>query len=108
MAGIIRRQYRNDVIAVGTTAVAVRPQLIQEGDCEVLALKNTSTGGQKITIAQGLGRVAVSGSGIVLAPSESWTETHGDAFSVGHEPISAVSDGAGGTLAIYERIRFQR
>lgn len=94
--------YRNESVSVGTTSVQIVP-LVEEGAREVCAIKNTSTGGQKITISINL--TAVSGAGIVLNPSESWVESKDVAYYPPKEPIYVISDGANGTIALYERIR---
>lgn len=90
-------------MSVSTTAFQLAP-LVKEGEREVISIKNTSVGGQKITIAIGLGATAISGAGIVLNPGESWVESIESTFKPSEEPYSIVSDAVGGTIAFYERL----
>ena len=62
---------------------------------------NTSTGGQKISLA--IAETAVSGYGIVLSPGGSWQDSQESGYSPTQREITAISDIAGGTIAIQER-----
>lgn len=95
---------RNEAVSVGTTAFQLAP-LVKEGEREIISIKNTSTGGQKVTIAQGIGQTAVSGSGIVLNAGESWVESIESTFAPSNEPYSIVADAANATIAFFERLR---
>ncbi len=68
----------------------------------VLVITNTSTGGQVITISPA--DQATAGSGVVLYPGGQYV----DAMDSGYKPtstrITAISDVAGGLIAIHERI----
>jgi hypothetical protein len=97
---------RNDSVSVGTTEFQLLP-LRPEGQRIVYSIKNTSTGGQKITLAFGIDVTAISGKGVQLNPGESWVESVETTFQPTHEPVHIVSDNAGGLIAIYERIKIQ-
>jgi len=101
---MVKYQNRNESVAIGTTSVLISP-LQAEDTTEIIAIKNTSTAGQKITLTIGIGTTAVSGAGIVLNPSETYVESTESTFFATYEPISAISDAAGGTIAFYQRIR---
>lgn len=62
---------------------------------------NTSTGGQLITL--NLGKVAVSGAGIVLSPGQSWVDSNSEGYECYQGPIQAIASGAGGTIGIMAR-----
>jgi hypothetical protein len=68
------------------------------------SIKNTSTAGQIISLARGM-QAAVSGSGQVLAPNDTISEADDTAYKAWRAEISAISSAAGGTIAIFERVR---
>ena len=94
---------RNVAFSVGTTNIIIAPQLL-EGQRDVLVITNTSTGGQVITIQTG-DTANVVGAGIILYPAGSWSESTDSAFRPSNLEYWAISSGAGGTLAIQERIK---
>jgi len=101
---MVTYQNRNESVAIDTTSVQIAP-LVKDLERIIITIKNTSAAGQKITIAIGLGVTAVSGAGLVLNPNESWSESIDSTFSPSYEPYNVISDIAGGTIAIYERLR---
>jgi len=101
---MVKYNHRNENFAVGTTALSLL-DLSKERSVEIIAIKNTSLAGQVISMSVGIGQTAVSGSGIVLDPKESWGESIEGTFAPTHEPVSVISDGAGATVSIYTRIR---
>jgi len=101
---MVTYQNRNESVSVGTTAFQLTP-LLKDGERIVISIKNTSLGGQKVSISIGLGQTAVAGTGITLNPSESWTESMDSGFNPAYEPFSIVADGAGATISFYERVR---
>ena len=92
---------RNASQTIGTTALIVSPELL-EGERNVIAITNTSTAGQIISISWGSTATALTGA--VLYPAGSWSESIDTAFRPSQLAIWAVSSAAGGTIAIEERI----
>lgn len=92
---------RDESVTVGTSVVKISESQTN-AERTVLILTNTSTGGQ--TISLGFGAEAKSGSGIVLSPGGFHSESKDAGFRVTNKLITAISDLAGGTLAIHERI----
>jgi hypothetical protein len=96
---------REDTLAVGTSSVEVSPETGTK-QRSVLVLTNTSIGGQIISLAWG--RDAVAGRGVTLLPGEHHVESIDKGFIPLNIRIAAISDVAGGTLAIHERILNER
>lgn len=97
----MKENVRNATVAVGTTSVIVAPPVL-ENQRRVFVATNTSTGGQTITLSWG--QEAVAGSGIVLTPNGSWSESVDSAFIPNNQQIYAVASAASGTLAVHERV----
>ena len=91
---------RNTTISVGATAVEVSPMRSRR----VLYIKNTSVGGQIISISLSNTETATAGQGIVLDPKDIFIDSNSEEYICWQGAISAIADGAGGTVAIYERI----
>lgn len=87
--------------AVGVAAVRVaEAQLTSRRS--FISFINTSTGGQVITLA--CGQEAVAGKGFVMSPGGYYTESKdGEDSYPAQEEFTAISDLAGGTLAVVER-----
>lgn len=102
LKALSRDTIRDGTVSVGTTSVLLSP--FQAGALrKALVITNTSTGGQAIYL--GWGNPAIVGSGIALmANGSSWTESIDSAYVPSIQDIWAVSSGAGGTVAIQERI----
>jgi hypothetical protein len=94
-------QFVNTTATIGTSATTV---CREQGFDQVLfrSLVNTSTGGQVIYLA--FDKEAVSGEGIALNVGGSVDDSTDGAIMPSNAFISAISSGAGGTLAISERI----
>jgi len=92
---------RNASLTIGTEAVVVAEE--QYGTKRnVLVITNTSTGGQIITISAG--DQAVAGQGIVLSPGGYYADSADSGYIPTNRRVTAISNGAGGTVAIHERI----
>jgi hypothetical protein len=91
---------RSYAVTVGTTVTEVFPEPSRE-IAEVF-IRNTSTGGQVISL--GVGATAIANSGIVLNPGDvvSWSKDLG--YTVPRDRFSAVSSAASGTLAVMYRL----
>jgi hypothetical protein len=68
-----------------------------------ISIKNTSTGGQVISIMFSNFLEATDGAGIVLQPNEGFIDSNSEGYKVWTGRIKAISDVAGGTIAIFER-----
>lgn len=88
-------------LAVGASVVEVSPET-GTNQRTLLCLSNVSIGGQIIYI--GVGADAVANAGIVLQPTESYTEAIDTAFTPSNLRFTALASAAGGVLAIHERI----
>lgn len=94
---------REESIAVEDTPSILISLDKREGQRTSLAITNTSTAGQIITLAWG--HPAVAGVGIVLPPYGAWSESVDSAFIPSNKDIWAISSAASGSIAIQERIR---
>jgi len=103
MTEIREDNIRQSSVSVGTTGVQIAPQLMS-GQRTALTLINTSTGGQAITLQWGT-QGSATGSGIVLYPAGSWSESYDGFFIPSNLDVWAISSAAGGTLAVQERVR---
>lgn len=92
----------NKSVVVGTASVLISPQLI-EGQRNAIAIINTSTGGQTISITWG--EPPAAGKGVVLAAGQSWNESRDNAFTPSCLPIYVISSAALGAVAVMDRIR---
>jgi len=102
MINPVRELNRNTSVSVGTSAVVVS-EITLPGIRKVLSIINTSTGGQVISL--GFGNVeAANGQGVQLNPSGFYVESQDTGFIVTQDRVSAISDAAGGTLAVMERV----
>jgi len=90
----------NRKATIGTTSSVVANQQ-NSGTRTFISFINTSTGGQVITIA--VGEEAKAGEGIVLSPGGYYYEDTDSIVYPTQTQITAISDVAGGTLAIQER-----
>jgi len=94
---------RNEVLAVGVTPVLVSraPVSLKRKN---ITITNTSAGGQKITIHKGIG-LAVSGAGIVISPTGSFSDATINENSKCYQgTISVISDLAAGQISISEEM----
>lgn len=92
---------RNESATVGTSNVSIS-SAITVGQRYVLNVKNISTGGQIITLSWQT--QAQANQGVVLNPGDAWSESVDSAFVPLNTEVFAISDAAGGTIAIHERI----
>jgi hypothetical protein len=90
-------------VTIGTTSQELSPECAQERT--FMAIVNTSTGGQVISIA--FGQEAVALSGIVLYPGGIYTESREAGFRMNQHNVTGISSLAGGTVAIQERISME-
>ena len=100
-------QVRNASLAVNTTPVVVSEE--QYEGCaqrKVIFITNTSAGGQVITLSPDTD--AVAGVGIVIGPGGFYQDSADSGYIPNQSRISAVSNLAGGTLAIHERVIVKR
>ena len=86
---------------IGTASVLVNVQQ-EAGARKALSIINTSTGGQKVSLAWG--KAAVSGAGIVLYPGGSWSESEDGTFNPSNMEVWACADIAAATISIHERV----
>ena len=94
--------HRNESQTIGVTASVVSVEKDNSNfKRQSITIINTSTGGQKITIA--IGQTAVSGQGLQLGAGGSWNDSQDSGYKPTQREITAISDIAGGTIAIQER-----
>jgi hypothetical protein len=89
------------VVTVGATSTVVS-RLSPIARRVQFVLTNASTGGQTISIS--LSQEAVAGQGIVLSPGGFYAESTDSGFVASNEDIYAIASGAGGSLAVSERV----
>lgn len=93
---------RNESLTIGTTAVVVSKDKQNARPRESIIIINTSTGGQKITLS--IDSEAKDGEGIVIYAGGSWQDSKETGYKPTQKLITAISDLAGGTIAIQERL----
>ena len=92
---------RNDKLTITTTASTISEAKIG-AQRTFINIVNTSTGGQVITVA--VDQEAQAGYGIVLNPGGTYTESRDSISYPTNAQFTAISSGAGGTIAIQERV----
>jgi len=90
----------NRKATIGTTSSVIAQQQ-NSGIRTFISFINTSTGGESITIA--VGEEAKLGEGIVLAAGGYYYEDTDSVVYPSQSQFTAISAGAGATLAIQER-----
>lgn len=91
---------RDDSVTIGTDSVEISTRAVPHERVE-LTIVNTSTAGQIISLAWGA--PAVSGAGIVLYPSGTYSASQDITTVLPNLRISAVSNAVNGSIAIHER-----
>lgn len=92
----------NKTVAVGTSQVQICMEVLPT-QRKFIVVINTSTAGQKITLA--VNQDAVAGAGIVLSPGGSYSDSaDGNNYFPPHFSIQAISDAVSGSVSILERI----
>jgi len=92
----------NKSVSVGTSPVLVAQEVLL-GQRKSITIINTSTGTQKISLAIDAG--TGSGSASVLSPGGSFNDSQDGSFYFPlNSQITAISDGAGGSISVLERI----
>lgn len=95
---------RNVSISVGTSNVVLcdsrNPTVNYRSFFSII---NTSTGGQVISIT--FTDEAGAGNGVVISPGGYYSESISEGFTPTNERICAISSGAGGTVAVSERLK---
>lgn len=76
--------------------------LLDQNNRKVLFLRNSSTGGQDITIALSDG-AAVANEGIVLSPGQAYTESTSESFQCWDGKVQAIASGVGAVLSVFVR-----
>lgn len=90
---------RNDQIDIGLSSVRV----MEAQERSFIYIRNTSIGGQTITLVLNNFQPAVANKGIVLSPGQSFVETNAFDFKAWQGQIQAISDLAGAKLTVSER-----
>lgn len=93
---------RNEALTIGTDCVRVAEAKNTPSQRIAIYIINTSTAGQKITIAPGAD--AVAGRGIVISPGGYYQESADAGFIPTQDRVTAISDAIGGTISIHERV----
>ena len=88
-------------ITVDTTTVVISEEK-KNAERTNITFVNTSTGGQKITVSTS--GDAVSGAGLVLYAGGSNEKQKTSNLPIIQSRITAISDLAGGTLAVHEEV----
>lgn len=91
---------RNASQTIGVTSSVVSEQCYQQRSAIIIT--NTSTGGQTVYIS--LSQEAVVGQSIPLKPGGVYSDTMDGGYKPSNLQINAISDIAGATIAIQERI----
>jgi hypothetical protein len=103
MTGIfqqIQEATRNETVTVGTSSQVISEARNEVNPRKVINIRNIGT--TTITVSLGF-QAAVNNAGVVLKPNESFSDSQETGYVAYQGGILAISDGAGGSLAIYER-----
>jgi len=90
---------RNETLTVDASVVLVSSAQKRKS----IYLRNTSAGGQVISLSFSDTNEAAAGAGIVLNPNDAIIDSTSEAYEAWNGKITAIASGAGGTLAIMER-----
>jgi hypothetical protein len=94
---------RNDLVAVGTSAIKVAEVRTGQNPRSVILIRNTSTSSSSIiTLSAGMGSIAAS-KGIVLQQGESFSESNDAGYTCFQGQWTALCTDANGQLSIFER-----
>lgn len=93
---------RNEALVVNTTALVVSKTKEHQSKRKSIIISNISSSGQVITLA--IDKEAVDRNGIVLYPGGSWQDSEEGGYMPTQKLITAISDGASGSIAIQERL----
>lgn len=85
-----------------TIGITSQNVLVKKFNRKVFTLRNSSTGGQTITINIGM-NPAILNEGIVLSPGQSYVENTSESFECWTGEVQAISDIAGAVLSVFER-----
>lgn len=96
---------RNTSLTVGTSLVQVSANKIGGPGRVGINLRNSSTGGQIISLAFSDAESAAANKGIVLAAGQNIADFTSEGYSAWQGNISAISSAAGAVLSIFERVR---
>jgi len=101
----VNESVQNKSVSVSTASVNVMGNVRMDSERVQLVITNTSAT-QTITIAIG-DFAAVAGVGIKLPPNGVYAESTDNYFVCWQGNIQAISDAAGGTLGVVERVRVE-
>ena len=93
---------RNEKQTIGTSAEVVSKLKEASMPRKSIIIMNTSAGAQVITLA--IDEEAKDREGIVLYPGGLWSDTSESGYIPTQNLITAISDVAGATIAIQERL----
>ena len=97
------KRVRNASKTIAVTNTLISPSFIGGSSSRVaIVLKNTSTIGEKITIA--VGQDAIFGQGAILGQGDTFSLTQDGSYMPPQDIINAIADVATATLSIYEEI----
>jgi len=104
MYSTVQEPTRNEIVAVGTTAVEVaRARQTELMPRKTIVIRNNSAAATSIiTINLGLS-VAVANAGIVLRQYESFSDSTESGYQAFQGTITAICADANGSLSIFER-----
>lgn len=95
---------RNDALTIGTTSSEVSSNVIAAGQNarKFVLLRNSSTGGQVISVVFSNLSPAVANTGVVLAVGQHFAWSVDANLPVWQGRISAIADASGATLSVFE------
>jgi hypothetical protein len=93
---------RNDTLTIDTTAVVVSEEKINS-ERTFISVINTSSGGQAVSVS--FDAEAANGHGFVLYPGGSCHDNTQQGSKASQRVVTAISDLAGATIAIHERVQ---
>ncbi len=96
---------RNEALVVTTTSIeASATRQGKSGARNVIHLTNNSTAGQTLSLVFSDSEVAVAGTGIILKPGATVTDSVSQGYVPWQGKISVISSAAAASLSIYEQV----
>jgi len=101
--GYITEPVRNEILAVGVTAVQVSEQRLSVQKRKVFFVRNTSDDPSKIITVTYGGLTNVANQGFVLRQNESFTDSTSEGYECFQGVVTAICAAADGQLTVVER-----
>jgi len=96
-------QTNNSNITVGTTAVNISPRKTVSARRSI-SIRNSSTGGQVLSVCFSDTENAVANNGFVLSAGQAVIDSSSEGYECWQGNVSVISSAAGAVCSIFERV----